>query len=140
MRLGFLRRKNTDLPLFNGRRNGTRSSSPQRKVPSRKHLIIGLIVFVVLLLIFRPTSSSQPKVSTSIYKLISREKNPRLGMIDTIMHAKTSSTIDYFSLNPSPQYVQISTKTIHSGNNQRLAICHWEWMKMPIQIINISLR
>ena len=62
MRIGFLRRKNTDLPLFNGRRNGTRPSSPHRNIPSRKHVLLGLAIVATVLLLFNATSSSESKV------------------------------------------------------------------------------
>jgi len=67
MRLGFLRRKNTDLPLFNGRRNGSRSPSPQRKVISRKYICIGIFVLILLILLLKPSGSSSSKVFSHVF-------------------------------------------------------------------------
>lgn len=125
MRLGFLRRKNTDLPLFNGRRNGTRSSSPHRNAPSRRHIFIGLLIVAIVILLYNSTSSSEPKVRDFLLPLIlCRERSQRHDSTCTTMPEKTYLTTVFSSSNPSLPYVPISTRIVHSGPKAQAVMPH----------------
>lgn len=141
MRLGFLRRKNTELPLFNGRRSSTCSSSPHRNVPSRRHVLIGLAVVAIVILLYNSTSSSEPKVRGFLLPLTHcRERTRKHGSTCTIMPEKTYSTTVFSLSNPLPLSAPVSTQIVHSGPKARVVTPPWEWTKTPAWTITTISR
>ena len=142
MRISFVRRKNSDLPLYNGRRSPSRPSSPHRKVITRKHILIGLFI-LLLIVLFRPTAGSQKKVASPLSELLSaqglfhRERSPKTASTAISMLARTYSIPVSSSLSRWPAFVPVSIKTVPTCYNQEHDTQHWQWNRMTRRIIVI---
>ena len=131
MRLGFLRQNNTDLPLFNSRRSGSRSPSPHRKPLLKKHVFIGLLVLLALILLFRPSGSSKIQVFPlrDIYLNFDRRESRILDLINTSRLGRIYSMIVCIISSQWLPYVPTWTQTTHFGRSQHGGTLHWGWIR-----------